>query len=122
MIIDNFGRKISRIQHISLRIMLRNLVDGPCTVAELREETGLAESTIRAFLKELTKGSDRLVQICGALPNSRGERRTLQFRWNPDSKHVYQPKSGAEKSRAYRQRVKMRKLAQAIAGEVKETT
>lgn len=113
---NNFGRKITRVNHLTTALLLRELYDGPCTVEELREATGLKPATIRDLIKQLIK--QRLVHIAGRVPNVRGEMRVLQFQWAPDKPHKSPPrKTTAQRSREARERRRRREMARMVAGD-----
>jgi len=113
---NNFGRKIARVNHLTQAILLRELVEGWCTITDLCDETGLSEKTVRSYLKELVK--QKLVYFSNnPQPNARGEvRRSFQFRWGPGKQNQHKtPRTSTERSRESRARKRQLKtLTQAV--------
>lgn len=89
----------------SVAKMLSALVAGPCTVADLAEETGLHESTLRGYLAELRRTDPKLVVIEARLMASNGQPSIHAYRWNPGGKDCKIKRVPAHiRSRNYRKR------------------
>lgn len=98
----NFGPK-PRVSWNCNALLMRLLWDGPHTMKELMEETGLAASTVRGYVKALR--NQRLVAIVDLLPARNGNKSIHVYQWKPDSKDVRRRKqTQAERQRGYRER------------------
>jgi len=98
----NFGPK-PRVSWSANARLMRLLWDGPHTLAELMEETGLAASTVRGYVKALR--NQRLVAIVDLLPAHNGNKCIHVYQWKPDSKDVKRRRqTQAERQRGYRER------------------
>lgn len=67
----------SRITHITLAKTLKMLLDGPATVHEIAEVTGVMPRTAAEWMRALRKES--CVHISGWVPDSRGRDATAVF-------------------------------------------
>ncbi len=104
-----------RISWLSNAKLLRALYEGEYTINELAEQTGLAISTVRGYVKALR--NERLVRICDKRRNSRGAPVIHVYEWAPDKRDAtFAPVSGAERASRYRERLRLRRLQSAITG------
>jgi hypothetical protein len=94
-----------RLSWLSNAILIRCLLDGPHTLYELVEETGLALDTVRGYVRALR--NQKLVVIVGYLPARNGALVTVQYQWKPNAKDAPKPEAVSPRERAgrYRQRV-----------------
>jgi DNA-binding transcriptional ArsR family regulator len=90
----NVGRRIVRMSSVVMGQLLRALFDRPRTYRELRIITGMSETTLRDHMRELRRV--RLVRITDYLPNTRGQRRIMQFQWAPDQDSAVLPRRNQE--------------------------
>jgi predicted ArsR family transcriptional regulator len=67
----------SRITHITLAKTLRVLLDGPATVHEIAEVTGVMPRTAAEWMRALRK--EECAHISGWVPDSRGRDATAVF-------------------------------------------
>jgi predicted transcriptional regulator len=82
---------------------MRLLWDGPHTMDELVEETGLAVSTVRGYVLSLRKR--KLVAIVNLLEGRNGNRNKHVYAWKPDARdYRTHKKTPAERQAKYRQR------------------
>lgn len=90
--------------------VMRMLWDAPCSVKDIRDETGLAETSIRDYIAALH--ALKLVHICGRGYAVNGIRRVPLYRFDPGKPDVLlKPKSGAERSADYRERHRLKPLS-----------
>jgi DNA-binding transcriptional ArsR family regulator len=103
---------------MSNALLLRALYDGPRTMRELRDITGLAESTVRGYLKALRK--QKLVRVCDLLRNSNNIPCINVYEWAPDEPSYRVPRASkltaAQRSKQYRERKRLTLLQTAITG------
>ena len=89
--------------------VMRMLWDTQCSVRDIREETGLAESSIRDYIAALR--ALKLVHICGRGMAVDGIRRVALYRFDPGKPDfVLKRKNGAERSADYRERQRLKKV------------
>ena len=78
-----------RINALTLAKILRMLWDGPQTIGDMIEETGMHDCTIRNHLKALRR--ENLVYVCGWRMDSRGVPQVAVYRLTPDHYDVDRP-------------------------------
>jgi len=99
---DRYGPR-PRISWNTNAVLMRTLWDGPHTMAELVEETGLSQSTIRGYIKAMRK--QKLVAIVDLLMSGNGNRCIHVYQWRPDTKDYRVPKmTQAQRQARYRER------------------
>lgn len=87
--------------------MLQALVAGPCTIADLVEETGLAESTLRGYIAELRRTDPKLVVIGARMLAPNNQPSIHAYKWEPGGKDCKVKRTPAHiRSRNYRKRKK----------------
>lgn len=95
---------------------MRALYEGPRTLRELRGVTGLAESTIRGYVKALR--SQKLVRVCDILRNTNNTPCIHVYEWAPDEPDYRIPAkqklTGTQRSKLYRQRRRLHRLQTAL--------
>lgn len=108
-----------RINAIANRNLLRALVDGPCTYAELAGISGLSLQSVRTYIRHMRSDKpNHLVHVCGHLEAANGARIIQQFRWNPGARDVTNPAyTAAERCKRLRERQQRSLLAQCAAGQ-----
>jgi hypothetical protein len=90
---------------------MRALFDGRNTLEDLMDETGLADSTVRGYVKALR--GEKLVRIVDLLLVPNGSRCKHVYQWDPDKPDFkLRKKTPAERAKKYRDS-KARKLADA---------
>lgn len=110
---SNVGRPALRITHVSQAIILRELFDRDCSIEHLRNKTGLAESTLRDYIRGLR--AVELVHIARRTTDALGRFRIKLYRWAPDTPDSQEGVlTHAQRSAIYRHRRKMK----AAGGEV----
>lgn len=83
--------------------LMRLLWDGPHTMAELVEETGLSFSTVRGYVLALRKV--KLVAVVDLLVAGNGVRCTHVYRWKPDARDFrVVKKTPAQRQQQFRER------------------
>lgn len=104
----------SRITATSQAAILRLLVDGPHSIKELVEETGVSRQTITGYITHLRK--KKLVHVQEWIKLSVGVRATAFYRFAPDKKDAKRPPAmtQAEKDQRYRTKKKQRDAAMLI--------
>jgi DNA-binding transcriptional ArsR family regulator len=105
---QNFGPKPRVSWNVNARLM-RLLWDGPHTMRELIEETGLSESTVRGYVKALR--NNKLVAITDLV----GRHGTHIYQWKPDAKDYKRKKlTPAERQKRCRERKEASRLTAAL--------
>lgn len=91
-----------KINAVTVGLLMRTLHEGPSSLNELMDVTGLANSTIRGYIKELRKHG--LVYLAGYDRAGNNVQCIELYAWGPGMKD-YKPKfmTGAERSRKYRE-------------------
>lgn len=85
--------------------MLQALVAGPCTIADLVEETGLSDSTLRGYIMELRRADPPLVTIRARLLAPNNQPSIHAYGWDPGGKDCKVKRTPAfVRSRNYRRR------------------
>lgn len=88
--------------------MLRAIMDGVSEIDELMEHAGMAQSTVRHWIQALR--AEQVLRVSAYPPDELGRiANKQQYEFNPDRKRDAHPpptKSGAQKSRDYRARLK----------------
>ena len=102
-----------RINAISLSKLVAALVAGPCTYAELEEETGLHVVTLRRYVKAFRR--EGLLHIGGWEKDPRGRDQIAIFKWGSGSDKRRSKITGAERARRYREN--LRKRAAGLGGK-----
>jgi DNA-binding transcriptional ArsR family regulator len=115
-------RPLSTINYLSAAAMLRALVDGPATTAEIVEETGVAIRTVRLYVRAMRQ--QRLIYVARWEADSQGRRKTAAYLFGPDKSDAPNPprESRVVIVRRYRSRVRVRTLHAAIVGPSTQAT
>lgn len=93
----------ARPAHLAVALMMGRLLDGPATVQDIAQETGLTEQSVRDYMRAMRKR--RAVHVAGWEHDTAG-RQTLaayQLGRKPDAVRV-PPRTNAERMRHYRAR------------------
>lgn len=106
----------SRIGHICIAKMIGALVEGPQTVAELSELSGLSEYTVRRYVKAMRK--ERALHIDSWEEDSAGRVTAAAYSLGKgnDAKRPARPRNNAIRMRQYRVRQKQAAMNNALAG------
>lgn len=93
----------SRPAHIAVAVMVAQLVEGPATVPEIAEESGLTERSVREYMRAMRKR--RAVHVARWEHDAAGRQTLAAYRLGakPDAARV-PPRSRAEIARHYRAR------------------
>ena len=96
----------NRPAHLAVAYMFAHLVNGPATVADLADESGLSEQTVRGYVRALRRL--RAVHVAGHELDDSGRQsiKAYAIGRKPDAIRV-PPRSRAEIARDYRARKKM---------------
>ena len=93
-----------RYNAIAYAILLKAIYSNPLTIADMVEETGLAEHTIRKFMDSLH--DQKMVYIYGWAMDNAGRRTLKLWKWGPHRKDaVFEKKSAADMTRTSRTNV-----------------
>ncbi len=114
--VNNRSRPI-RITALSQAIILRELYEGPISIAGLAQVSGCGETTIGTYIRALRKL--KLVRIAGWDVAPNGAAVIPCFEWAPDKKDIPKPvKSPAQRSRESRARRKLRMLHNGLTNSI----
>lgn len=109
------GRSQPRLTALIQAKILRLLVEDPCTVAELVQETEVHIQTIRSYLRALHEF--KLVRRAGWVMDKGGRRTIPLWAWGPDKRDTAKPiYSSRERTQRYRANRRSRELNEAILG------
>lgn len=103
-----------RITAHSQAIILRALVDGPCTIQDLIDESGLNISAVYNYVRELRK--HKLIYLVDKAPDRRGQKSLDIWRFGPDKRDTYRPTSAKERQKKCRENKKKREVHALLAG------
>ncbi|MGQ0710007.1 MAG: helix-turn-helix domain-containing protein [Rhodoferax sp.] len=103
-----------RLGPLSVAKVMRALLDGPCSVLELQQVSGLSTSTLHAYMRALRK--ERVVHISGWEKDATGRDslRVFQLGAGRDAARKRKPK--ALVARECRQRKQEARMLQRVAG------
>jgi hypothetical protein len=108
------GGRAVKITALSQAVILRELYEGPISIAGLIAASGCGETTIVSYLKALRKL--KLVRIGGWDVALNGAAVIPCFEWAPDKKDAPKPvKTAAERSRKSRALKKLKELHNALS-------
>lgn len=93
-----------RINALSFALMVRSLCDGPKTLHQVAEATGLHVWTVRQYVKALHK--QEVIHIKGWIPDSMDRDVTAIYAWGMGIDMPRRCMTGAEKQRKRRQRLR----------------
>lgn len=112
----NMKHGASRVGHLCIAEMIAALQDGPKTVTELSELSGLTKYTVRRYVIAMRK--KRVVHVAAWEEDSAGRITAPCYRLGKgaDAKRSAHPKSNAMRMRQYRERLKQAAMNNAIAG------
>ena len=108
----------ARVGHICIAEMIRALLDGPKTVAELSELSGLSQYTVRRYVREMKKR--KAAHIAAWEEDTAGRVTAASYRLGEgkDATRPARPRDNATRMRQYRQRQKQVALLGALAGSM----
>jgi DNA-binding transcriptional ArsR family regulator len=104
---DNL-RKPVRLGALSMAKVTRALLDGPCSVGELKLASGLSGNTLYEYLRALRK--EGVVHICGWEKDATGRESLRVFKLGPGKDRPRAKKSKAQVARECRKRKQDAKL------------
>lgn len=107
------GGKV-RLNPLANAKLMRALYEGSHSLKELRDSTGLGDTTVETYIRHLRKL--KLVRI-GSWDTARNGAATIPcFEWAPDKRDVPKPvKSVAQRSKEYRARKILKEIANGLA-------
>lgn len=109
---DDLNRPV-RLGPLSVAKVMKTLLDGPSTVAELQDASGLSVSTLYEYLRALRK--EGVVHVAGWEKDATGRESVRVFKLGPGKDVPRQRKSKAQIARECRQRKSVAKMLQLIA-------
>lgn len=97
--------KPARPAHIAVAVMVARLVEGPATVQDIADESGLSEQSVRGYMRAMRKR--HAVHVAGWELDAAGRHTLAAYRLGrkPDAARV-PPLTRAEMARHYRARKK----------------
>lgn len=97
--------KPARPAHIAIAVMVARLVEGPATVQDIADESGLSEQSVRGYMRAMRKR--RAVHVATWEHDAAGRQTRAAYRLGhkPDAVCV-PPRTRAEIARHYRARKK----------------
>jgi DNA-binding transcriptional ArsR family regulator len=109
---DDLNRPV-RLGPLSVAKIMRALFDGPCTVPELQEASGLSVSTLYEYLRALRK--EGVVHVCAWEKDATGRESLRVFKLGPGKDAPRQRKSKAQIARECRERKSVANMLRLIA-------
>lgn len=110
-------RPLNRVKPLSLAELVYFLREGDYTVQQLAEFTGLHENTVGEYLRAFH--ARKLIYVAGWGPDARGGMNVREWRLGEHKDMPKpRPKTGTERTRIYRRRVKQRELNHLMAGAI----
>lgn len=98
----------------SMMRMMRALLDGPCTVQDLREASGMADSSVRLWIHAARKAGVLRIAAWERIPTGQSTRPVYEL--NPEGRRdVARPPRTPASKRAARYRLRKRQRAAAAA-------
>jgi DNA-binding transcriptional ArsR family regulator len=115
---DDLSRPV-RLGPLSVAKIMRTLLDGPSTVPELQEISGLSVSTLYEYLRALRK--EGVVHVSGWEKDATGRESLRVFKLGPGKDAPRQRKSKAQIARECRQRKSVANLLRLMASPIPQT-
>ena len=108
---------MTRLRHtsqhaVAFAIVVRELLDGPCTARELAEETGMRPETVLGWIRAMRR--QHVIYVCHWVEDSQGRRGTAAYALGGKADAPRRPVPRQTVVRDYKARVKLRNVAQAI--------
>lgn len=104
-----------RVNAYSFARMIKMLVDGPQTVSEIVEDTGLHRVTVSRYLRELHRA--KAVGICAWEPDAKGRDAIKVYELGRTGRDAKRAKmTQAQRQEAYRARKREKAVHQMLAG------
>lgn len=93
----------ARPAHLAVALMMARLVEGPATVRDIADETGLTEFSIRCYVRAMRR--HRALHVAGWEHDAAGRQTLAAYRLGrkPDAVRV-PPRTNAERMKHYRAR------------------
>lgn len=93
----------ARPSHLAIALMMARLVEGPATVREIAEETGLTEFSVRCYMRAMRR--HRAVHVESWEHDTAGRQTLAAYRLGrkPDAVRV-PPRTNSERMKHYRAR------------------
>lgn len=107
-----------RVNALAHAKLLRALLEGPATVHDLAEESGLTAWTVSRHLDAFL--AERLVHVSGWQQDALGRDTTEIYTWGKGKNVPRKIPSNAENCARWRARRKQRELLRRMAGQLKE--
>jgi transcription initiation factor IIE alpha subunit len=105
---DDLSKPV-RLGALSMAKITRALLDGPCSINELKQVSGLNTNTLHAYMRALRK--EGVVHICGWEKDATGRESLRVFKLGNDKDVPRTKKSKAQIARECRKRKQDAKLA-----------
>lgn len=107
-------RRDTYVSAVAWSVIVRSLLEGPCTALELCEETGLRHETILGYVRALRR--QHAIHVARWVEDSHGRRTTAAYMLGnkPDAKR--QPVPARVVKARYRQRAQQRQVFNTIQG------
>lgn len=102
------GGEVIRINALSFAKLMRCIMDGPSTISDAQEETGMHYVTTRRYLKALHR--ERVIHVCGWEPDVRGRPVIIVYALGDKPDVARKRLSHTQRQQAYRNRKKLRLL------------
>jgi DNA-binding transcriptional ArsR family regulator len=112
---DDLSRPV-RLGPLSVAKIMRTLLDGPSTVPELQEISGLSVSTLYEYLRALR--NEGVVHVSGWEKDATGRESLRVFKLGPGKDAPRQRKSKAQIARECRQRKSVANLLRLMASPI----
>lgn len=113
---SNKGRTIMKMSAILQAHLIKMLCDGPCTIQEIADETGLHYMTVQVYLRELRKAG--AAHIAAWEKDARGRDVIKVYALGPGKDAKRQKMTGAERQAACRARRLQRSTLYGVATPV----
>lgn len=107
----------TRVRHvtqhaIAFAIILRELLDGPCTARELAEETGMRHDTILGWIRAMRR--QHALYVSSWVEDTNGRRSVAAYSLGRKADAQRRPMPTIDIKRRYRERAKQRAAAAAL--------
>lgn len=99
---------------IAWSIMVRELLAGPCTVADIVHETGMRPETVMGYVRALRR--QKALYVSQWNEDTAGRRSVAAYRLGDKPDATRAPEARALIKRCYREREKMRAITAAVQG------
>lgn len=106
-------RRRSATQHaVAFAVMLRELLDGPCTAIELAAQTGMRHETVLGWIRAMRR--QRVLYVAFWVEDAAGRRTTAAYRLGDKPDAPRRPMPRIDIVRRYRKRLTIRAANDAL--------